>query len=381
MKLLLIVGVANDIFIYNYAKWLKASMDVTIDVFEFYPSTQQSYGNEFYDSVTSAKSCGIFLIKDYIDPYINSRQLAKFVRGKKYDIIHCHWVVSPLVMVKTLKSHCQKLIVTFWGGELTQMHLLGSNKLFRKHLDKFMKEVDAVINSRASELIKNYLPDYTGAFYKASLGSAPLEELYGLMQKESKNTSKKAYNIPLDKYTVLIGYSGKNIHQHLLILQLLRQHQELKDKLHLLAPMTRGACEKYISRVKESLDTSGYTYTLISGRFLNDIEMAQLRNATDITLQLSTTDGFSRSIVECLCAKSLLIYGNWLGYDKRFEASGFEGISVKSVKEGIDSIGNVLDNFDSFSNILQSNFEKGKKQNIWSECIKDWVYAYNDLLK
>ena len=51
MKLLLIVGCANDIFVYNYAKWLKKSMNVSIDIFEFFPSSQQSFGTEYYDNV------------------------------------------------------------------------------------------------------------------------------------------------------------------------------------------------------------------------------------------------------------------------------------------------------------------------------------------
>ena len=41
MELLLVAGTSNDIFIYNYAKWLKKTMDCRIDVFEFSPSAFQ----------------------------------------------------------------------------------------------------------------------------------------------------------------------------------------------------------------------------------------------------------------------------------------------------------------------------------------------------
>ncbi len=382
MKILLIVGAANDIFIYNYAKWMKKSMDCQIDVFEFYPSTQQGYNNEYYDYLGSASHCGIPIVRKYIDPYIKANNLVTYLKGKHYDIIHCHWIVSPLVLVKNLKRYCTKLIMTFWGREYANMYLLESNKRFRKHLDAFSKDVDAMINSKTSEsLLKSQIPHFKGNYYSASLGSAPVEALYNLMQTECRKDSKIALGIPTDKICVLIGYSGKQLHQHVSIIEELSKHNGLKEKLHLLAPMTRGANSSYVETVQKMLKRAGYTYTLISGRFLSDIEMAQVRNSTDITLQFATTDGFSRSIIECLCAKSLMIYGDWLGYERHLKPNGFNGICVKSIKEGIEKIPEILNNFSQFEEMLQKNHESGKAKYLWSVCIKDWINAYNDLLK
>ena len=79
MKLLLVVGCANDIFVYNYAKWLKKSMDVSIDVFEFFPSSQQGYGNEYYDNVATAKG--------YFIPLRRGKMLVdSIVRGKNLKL-------------------------------------------------------------------------------------------------------------------------------------------------------------------------------------------------------------------------------------------------------------------------------------------------------
>lgn len=382
MNLLLIVGSANDIFIYNYAKWLKASMDVTIDVFEFYPSNKQGYGHEFYDSVCSAKSCGIPKLRRLIDVYIKSKNLAGFLKGRDYDIIHCHWIVPPVVLVKDLKLYCRKLVVTFWGGEFTHADILCSKRLFQKHLDRFVENVDAIVNDSESEsALEARLPKFHGEYYGAELGSAPIGELYELMLKEDKYTSQKALGISPGRIVVLIGYSGKQIHQHLQIIELLEKHEELKSRLHLLAPMTRGANEKYTELVEKRLQKSGYSYTIISGRFLSDKEVAQIRNATQITLQLSTFDGFSRSIIECLCAKSILIYGEWLGYTKHLTQTGFIGIGVRSMEEGVNVIPEVLEKMENYDEVLLSNYEKGKSKYLWSECIHNWVNAYKDLLR
>lgn len=382
MKLLLIVGTANDIFIYNYAKWLKKSMDVTIDVFEFYPSTQQGYNNKYYDSVTTARGCGIPWMSRHIDCFIQGRKLSSFLRGKQYDIIHCHWIIAPLVLANGFKNHCRYLVATFWGREYANIRILGSNARFRKHLYPFVKEVDALINSGESQqIIRQAVPMFDGKFYEASFGSAPVEELYSLMEIESRNESKRALDIPEDKFCTMIGYSAKWVHQHLAIIEELSQYHDLKQKLHLLVPMTRGGSKVYIEKVRKALNDSGYTYTLIEGRYLSDIEVARLRNSTDIVLQLSESDGFSRSIVECLCAKSIMIYGAWLGYNRHLQSAGFAAISVESIKDGIEKTQAVIDNIDAYKDMVSTNYENGKQGHFWSVCIKDWVNAYNDLLK
>lgn len=382
MKLLLIVGAANDIFIYNYAKWLKKSIDVSIDVFEFYPSKKQGYSYEYYDKVVSAKKCKIPIVKRYVDSYIKGKSLKDYIKGEQYDIIHCHWIPSPLVLVRGLKKHCCKLAVTFWGREYDNMKLIGSNWLYRKHFNLFFKDVDAVINSPASVKLKKKqkITNFKGEFLEAVLGSAPLEALYKLMEEESRDCSKSILGMPVNKLTVLIGYSGKAIHQHLQILDELTKHDELKKKLHLIATMTRGSNEEYLEKVRLSLEKSGYSFTLLSGRFLSDKELAQVRNSTDITLQLSTSDGLSRSIIECLCAKSIMIYGDWLGYEKRLVLEGFKGICVKDIRDGIYKISEVINNLTIYDQMLADNYLNGKEKYIWSECIKDWVNAYKNLL-
>ena len=384
MRLLLTVGCANDIFIYNYAKWLKKSMDVSIDIFEFFPSSQQSFGTEYYDNVKTAK--GYFLPfrrgKLLIDSIVRGRCLKMFLNHKEYDVIHCHWIVSPVVIQKSLKKHCKKLFISFWGGELIEQKVFYSNRIYRYYLRQLIKQADCIVNDKEGEAntLKQF-PFFKGEYKAGSYGSAPLEALYNLMQCEDKETSKRLLGVPVGKLTVLIGYSGKELHQHLPIISSLTRHDELKNKVHILAPMTRGADVNYIANVKHALDNSGYEFTLLSGRYLSNKEIARIRNATDIVLQLSTFDGFSRSIIECLCAKSIVLYGNWLGYEQYMSPSSFMGVEVSSIDNGITRLVDIIENLNSFTPILEKNHEYGRHHTMWSECIKDWVNAYNDILK
>lgn len=385
MKLLLIVGTANDIFIYNMVKWLKKSMNVTIDIFEFYPSEQQNVNKGIYNHVESVNS-NIWInkirgIRSFIYPYYASYKLQQYLKNNKYDIIHCHWIVPPLVLTRKIKQHCKKLFVTFWGREYKNFKLLGSWKIYKNNLDRFIEDVDYIINSRQfGVLIKKMYPKSNFIFKEGYLGAASLDYLYELMSKTTKSESKNYYKMPNEKISVMIGYSGKSLHQHMKIIEELIKYPNLRTRIHLIVPMTRGGGCKYINKVENALLNSGYTYTLLKDSFLTDVEIAKLRYATEITLQLSTTDGFSRSIIECLCAKSIVIYGNWLEYEKHLSMSDLFAVPVSSISEAIVQLEYVIDHKSDYIYQVEQNSINGKKRNKWSDCIKDWVDAYNEVM-
>lgn len=385
MKLLLIVGCANDIFIYNMAKWLKASMEVDIDIFEFYPSNQQTFDYAYYNHVESVnpnvwhnKIKGLHV---FTHPFYASNVLKRYIKDKYYDIIHCHWIVPPLVLTHNLHKHCSKLFVTFWGKEYKNFKILNSWNFYKKNLDKFMKEVDVDINAKELySIIKNLYPQLNIKYVEGYLGAASLDYLYDIMYKKTKSDVKKYYEIPTNKVSILIGYSGKELHQHIPIIEELAKRDYLKDKLHLLAPMTRGGGGKYTIDVEQALAESGYSYTVLKDRFFTDEEIAMFRYATDITLQLSTTDAFSRSIVECLCAKSIMIYGEWLNYSDYLQNEDFSAVTSKSIHDGVNKMEYIIDHMSDYKTLCEQNSNNGKARNIWSECIKDWVNAYKEVL-
>lgn len=384
MRLLFVVGVANDVFIYNLAKWLKSSIDdLTLDIFEFYPLVQQGYSNQYYDSLDSPKGNRWFEkikgVRKLIQPFYEASQLDEFLKDKQYDIIQCHWIVPQVVLSKHLKEHCQQLCFMFWGGEFEVQTVLFSKKLYLRKLFDTLKEVDYITNS--SYAISSYKKDYPQIKCKyqvENLGSSAMEELYKLSEKETKDESKKLMEMPLDKKSVLIGYSGKTLHNHLGVIKELAVRDDLKGRIHLLAPMTRGAADYYIAQVEEALQNSGYTYTLLKNCFLTDTEVARLRNATDIVLQMSDFDGYSRSIVECLSASAIMIYGDWLDYKVHLDSDGFTAIKTESIHKGMDVLNDVLNDYQRYADAAAENRMNGKRY-LWSECIKDWVNFYRKI--
>ena len=378
-KLLMVVGSANDIFVYNMAKWLKKSMDIQIDIYEFYPDNNQCFGYEYYDSVESAPNCNIKYLRIFINPILKGRALDNFLKDKHYDAIHLHWMTSSTVMAKTYKQHCQKLYATFWGREYNTMRLFGFNSIYRIKLAALLSTVDYIVDYPVViNQLRSILPSlkFKGDYINGVLASEPLECLYQLSESETKEESKVKLSFPEGKISVLLGYSGKRLHQHIDIVKELAQRDDLKEKIHLFAPMTRGVDSAYVEMLEEELKNSGYSYTVIKGHFLSDEEVARIRNATDVALQLSTTDSWSRSIVECICARAILVYGSWLDYSGFLSSEHFQAIKVESIKDGIDKLEDIVRNIHRYDEMVQSNYENGKKHNLWSICIKDWVEAY-----
>ena len=385
VKILLVVGSGNSVFIQNYAKWIKKNMSCTISVFQI--DARGSSHSPYYDDIDCTagdypSTLSYRGIRRFIDLYKYYR-LYNYLRGKKFDIIHCHWLTGHTVFcVELLKSHCSVLIGTFWGGEFTQQYVFGSKYIYNKYLNKFLSRCDAVINSNdIFEIIYKRFPSFNGKIYLGNLGASGLDNLKKLLKNSSKDACKRYYGLPIDKLSVQIGYSGKSLHRHLDIIAELCKHPELKDKIHILNPMNRDQSSIYAQKVIQEIEKAGFTHTTIVNRFLSDEEVSILRYSTDIVLQLAEFDGFSRSILESFCAKAIVIYGNWLNYENKLKINGLEGIPVDSIAEGVNTLIKVSSNPKDYEAKCTKNADNAFNENMWETCIVNWINAYQDLLK
>ena len=361
-------------------------MDISIDIIEYNDSKTKPrvYDYNYYDKVDTMPQwypfCSIPFLKVYSSRYVKDwlrgKQLKKMLKGRHYDIIQCHYILGLYAGADYLKSHCDKLYFTFWGGELKYCRYLGSNNTFKNGIKQILyKDVDAIINGGVGAAVSCEKEGRIPKVYYGVFGSVPLEEIYKCIQEKNRNQCKSYWKMPQEKLSVQLGYSGKTIHQYLEIIDELKTHEELKAKLHLVAPMTRGASHDYIQKVDLALNESGYSYTVID-RHLTDKEMAIYRCSIDVVLQLAINDGYSRSIVEAISAGSVLIYGDWLKYDKSFKRDGFKGFAVDSIKTGVEKINFIIQNREECMDVCKENIKNGKNKNMWSECIKDWVNVY-----
>ncbi|MBO4282399.1 MAG: hypothetical protein J5873_04320 [Bacteroidales bacterium] len=385
MRLLMVVGCANDIFVYYLTRWLKASMPVEIDLFEFWPSRQQNYSTDAVGCVGSGSNASWLCrspFASFTGAFVWRRQLLRFLKGRHYDVIHFHWISAPVVLVKGLHAYAERVFATFWGGELEQQRLLRSHRRYLSRLHCFMRQVDAVVNSGSfRDKFQTAFPEYAGRYFIGEFGSAVMEEIYRLTDAGETALARQKWHVPEGKVSVMVGYSGKELHQHLQVIEAFRRHPEWQGRFHLLAPMTRSADPVYVTQVEEALRASGYSHTLVRDRFLTEPEMAALRVATDVVFQASRFDGFSRSIIECLCAGSLLVYGNWLPYQGYLEEYGFFALPMESVEEGVCLAAAASERAGAYAKELDANATHGRGRFVWSACVENWVAAYQSETK
>ena len=386
MRICLVVDSADSVFVCNYAKWLKINdKNAIIEIIELLESKTKN-GFEIYDNVItlSSRSYGRWGIhfRNQL-PWLFRRRAKEKIKGKSYDIIHYHNLLPlSLSIADVVNKHGRRVCATFWGGELEIQRFRGSHRLYMDKLKHFLGNIDCLINSQPFFVkLETIIPlPNSLRLFSATFGAAPMECLNELMAVETKEESKRICQLPADKISVMIGYSGKKLHQHIQIINILKKSAFLKDKIHLVLPFTRDSFEAYTDIVESAAEKSGYSYTFLKNVFLSDSDVARLRNATDIVLQLSTFDGFSRSILECLFAKSVVIYGSWLDYNNYLKDNKCFAIPVESMDECsqvLETIASEPHKYDEETNL--NNINIGKK-GLWSYCIKDWINCYKTLL-
>ncbi len=382
MKILLVVSNSNDVFIYNLAKWLKLSFDCTLHAFELFPSSgaNQEDSAGLFETVESANWTKWWgrnrLSRFFLSPIMIAHQLDEFISCNYYDAVHVQGVWFYVPFTKKLKSQTTRLFVSFWGNEHIEGKVWHSHRVFQVFLNQFMKTVDGITGAIPRlQVMHGIFPNTP--LYESRLGIASLDTILSLDRSSSKEESKKYWRIPINKTSVLIGYSGKRLHNHLSIIKELNRHVELYDKIHLLAPMTRGAAsDGYVGEVEDALAHSGFSYTILKNGFLSDDEIARLRHATDIVFQFSDNDAYSRSIIESICAGALLVYGNWIKYKELLQKDRFAACEVSDITEGIKVLGQYIESPDPFMRMIEGNVSVGGKQYLWSECIKDFIGFY-----
>lgn len=387
MKILL-VGDANSIFLYNYVKYLKQTIDVNVDV--YCPFSQNAdysehpYDNVCYDGITALHSKISKRVIFVLLPFIQRFKFEKYLRRQKckYDIIHFHWILPSWVIGSSMyKTHSRHICATAWGGEMENLSILGSKLLYRNRLQKFMSNIGFYIGSPARRVnFKHDFPSFVGQYYDGIYGSSIIEAFSEVDKAES---FRDTYRINPNKITILTGYSGKALHRHEEILTAIVAHKDfakIANHIHFIFSMTRGSSDIRINNINNILQPTGVSYTIIKDGYQSDLAIAQLRLSTDIAFQLSEFDGLSSSVKEILCAGSILISGNWFPLYTALKEDGFKYFEVSDIQEGVNLFYDIIQKFSYYQTIFKHNQHVGLKKYLWTECIKQWSNAYNDML-
>lgn len=385
MKLLL-VGQADSIFFEHYTKALKRKdPNIEIDVFSI-DAINGKYDLSACKSVEVNSWVRFPLnkvkgIRTVIAPFFTRISLQKYLRHHNncYDIIHFKWLIPGVVLWPNFYLRYTKHIVaTFWGQEDDIYKILYSRALYNHSLEALLKSVTGIIDLRRNALATRDKKK----FYFGQYASSIQWHIKHLREVESKSLCKQKWGIPEKKISIAIGYSGKPLHRHNEIMTALLDNPNVRkhfDKFCILLQMNYGCSEAYLDRIEDSIKGYGVEYLLVRPGKYSDQDIARLRLATDIMIQLSSTDRCSGSILESIEAGVIMILGSWLPYSV-FRDWGLHFYELDSIDSILPQlVMKIAVNFAAELDKCEVN-----KNRIpcptWDSVIVDWINAYRMIM-
>lgn len=377
---IMLVGNANHQFMTNYAYWLRKDFkkELIIDILSF--STVDEKNFKFYDSIyhIDFKSVSYKLIS-------HLKGIRKFYRYayyknlllnlSKYHTIHFHFIDPDSYYLGKLfhEKTNSKIILSIWGSDLYK--LTGSKEVPFLNTCNFANVI-TFTNPNSLEFFRNKFNWEKNNLRICRFGLAPLENLKNL--SFSKNECKESLGLDNHELVVTIGYNLSPAQQHLKILDQFEKYEltQFKDKIVLLFPITYGGTQQYKKDLLKRLNELPFKY-YIYDTFLPDDQIAKIRKASDVMIQLQDTDQFSGSMQEHLYANNVVITGSWLPYET-LKQYNIWFLELDKIEQLIEVLPDVLSDFDRYNKKITNNLKSIEDLSSWSNNITEWTKLYKE---
>jgi glycosyltransferase involved in cell wall biosynthesis len=377
MKVLLI-GNVQSVFLTQLIEVIRKKKNIDFHGFSFLEGSPQTitnaYSHEKY--MSREKRSGNWFI-DLTYKVIYTFKIRKEIRElDDYDIIHIH-SISPVYkhLIKGIIKKTNKLHLSFWGSDFYK-----SSDSQRKTIKAIIDQADKVSFTNevmASDLLDYYKAD-SNLYSKVQIcrfGIKTLELIDTENDSNEISVFNKKYNIPEGRHIVVVGYSASPNHQHKKIIDVLSGLPlGILKSCSFVFPMTYGSAE-YRKELKKLLLTKDISYTVLDLQ-LTYQEIADLRKATDIFINLPMSDQFSASMQETIYAGGIVITGNWLPYDT-FWKEGVKAVKIDDFSELKSVLLQVIRNLDEIRKDYSGNKDKIWKLSSWENTVNSWLNLYD----
>ena len=254
--------------------------------------------------------------------------------GDGYDAVHVFYLSGIWgVLAGRLAGKGRRLVVTLFGSDVYR-----TTPLMKPLQGRLLERASTVTASNGDTLNKAReifnLEGRDGRIVR--FGLRPLDLLVAMKQVE-RSTHKEALGIPVE-WTVIVAGSNASRRQHHgeIIAAIGTLPKEQRERLFTLVPMTMGGDPAYIDEVKAACAEAGLEHRIITELMTNE-ELARLRCAADIMVQVQPNDQLSGAMQEHFHAGTVVITGAWLPYDVFREA----GVRFWTVRDRAE-LGSVL---------------------------------------
>jgi hypothetical protein len=235
--------------------------------------------------------------------------LQDYLKNSSYDVINIHY--SRWVYIFILKAFAhKKLCISFYGSDFyrTQWWQKSLQRLLYRHADCL-----SFTNIKTKEAFVDYYQEYEAKCRVARFGLKTLDFI-DKNRSLDKHSIRKKLGYSGNKIIITCGYNATSAQQHEKMINVLKNlPTEQKQQIQFIVPLTYGDM-LYKERVKTFLAQSDLDHIVLE-EYLYDDDNAYVKLASDIMINLLTTDSFSGSMQEFLYAGNEVITGSWLPYD------------------------------------------------------------------
>lgn len=287
-----------------------------------------------------------------------------------YDAIQSLWIEKEWgYFYQAIRKKAKRLNLHVGGSDFYRAG--NKERNFKK---KLIESADTVTTQ--SEETKQEFGLYYGEDIKNKIVVLPLGiEVLDYMdcsRKMPKNQIKEKYHIPMDKIVVTCGHNGNPAHQHIKIINALKQvSEDVKQHLVYVFPMTypKGN-DAYINEVCEKLNQEKLNYVILT-EFMNFQEMAEYASISDIMIHVQTTDALSSAMREEMYAGSIIIAGKWLPYQS-LHKMGIFFLDVDTIADVADLLENIVVNIEEYKKKCIKNKEIIWNHSSWDKVAPKW---------
>lgn len=352
-------------FIQNIERELNKS-GVQADVLDLHTFGHKVQGAErhfaprLFRKLVSVRKIGTLMKITMLRRYISR------IKGQ-YDAVSIHSCEHVYYyLIRDLKKISDNTSVMIWGSDFYQI----SNEMREQHRLIFDTARYVVFGNpqNASDFISYY-----GAYKDKALVTGFGNSLFDLIREQAgidRGRLRAEFGVPDDKIVISIGYNGREMQQHLLLLDAIGDLPDAhRQHIFLLLQAGYGTDKEYLARIIDRLESLRVAYK-IEDRFLENADIAKLRLLPDIVLNAQKSDGFSSSLQEHVFAGNVLIVGDWLPY-AFLEPRGV--FLVRSAAAGFSaSLRAVLKNMDAYRQKVRTNPAAIEAISSWKVRIQEW---------
>lgn len=377
---ILVVGDINSSHIQSFNKSLieygaQQSISITLDAIHIHSTVDEGRYSDYEQ---------LFVPNVMLPPFIRSipkirvlvkrlnnrlmyRKIKRQIKGYDCILLHGFWKKS-LDVVSALNVSEAHIVGAFWGSDFYRR-----NRRYDNQLQNVLQRCNRIIISTRKmeqEIVQEFKID-SKKIDNVLFGVQALQMLFDF-HSISKAEAKKKILQGTSPFVITCGYCARPEMRHKeIIAEIKKVEKHLPQDYILVFPMTYSGNKQYIEVVRNLLRESKLQY-LILDSYLSDEDVVYLRKATDVFIQIQTTDANSGSMQEHIVAQNVVITGRWLPYQEYVENNIYFA-TIDTPNELSQKLVQILLDWDAFiQKVRQYNLPEKFRSSLWSETIKDW---------